>query len=89
MRELAPAQLTFLTGLPGVQRTDLVPEDLDGDGFVAPDEVTYRIDVDSADDAARVDWLLRDHFDQGTVQDGPVTIGVPENPWRLAPVSGR
>lgn len=87
-RELAPAQLTFLTGLPGVQRHDLLPEDVDGDGIVAPDEVAHHVEVDTARDAARIDWLLRDRFDAGSTMDGPVRVDVPEQPWTLAPVSG-
>lgn len=85
VRELAPAQLTFLTGLPGVQRYDLQPEDLDGDGFVAPGEIAHHVDVDSPLDVSRLDWLLRDRFDEGSVHDGPVRIGVPDVPWRVAP----
>lgn len=88
LRELAPAQLTFMTGLPGVQRYDLVPHDVDGDGIVAPDEVAHRIEVDTPQDAQRLDWLLQDRFDRGSVQDGPVQVVVPERPWMLAPVSG-
>lgn len=85
LRELAPAQLTFLTGLPGVQRYDLQPEDVDGDGLVAPDEIAHHIDVDTPFDVQRLDWLLRDRFVDGSIQDGPVRIGVPSIPWRVAP----
>lgn len=87
LRELAPAQLTFTTGLPGVQRHDLVPTDNDGDGIIAPDEVAHRIEVDTEADAVRLDWLLRDRFDEGSVENGPVHIVVPERRWRAAPVS--
>ncbi len=87
-RELAPAQMTFLTGLPGVQRYDLQPEDLDGDGRLAPGELAHHFDVDTAADITRLDWLLRDHFDEGTIHDGPVTFSVPSNPFHLAPVRG-
>ncbi len=83
MRELAPAQLTFATGLPNVQRYDLVPDDLNGDGQLAPHEVSHRIEVDTTDDVTRLDWLLRDRFDEGSVQDGIVRIVVPEQPWRI------
>lgn len=85
VRELAPAQLTFITGLPGVQRYDLQREDLDGDGLVAPDEIAHHVDADSEADVRRLDWLLRDRFTEGSIQDGPVRIGVPEHPWRIAP----
>ena len=88
LRELAPAQMTFLTGLPGVQRYDLQPEDLDGDGRLAPGELAHHLDVDTAADQQRLDWLLRDHFDEGTVHDGPVTFSVPDQPFRFAPVAG-
>lgn len=77
LRELAPAQLTFLNGLPGVQRIDLVPDDIDGDGHVAPEEAAYRVEVGTTADVARIDWLLRDRLDDGAVQDGPVQISVP------------
>lgn len=86
--ELAPVQLTFATGLPGVQRYDLVPTDLDGDGIVAPGEVTHRIEVDSESDVRQVDWLLRDRFDEGSVEDGPVQVVVPTRPWTAAPSTG-
>jgi hypothetical protein len=86
--ELAPAQLTFLTGLPGVQRYDLVPEDVDHDGAIAPDEFAHHVDVESQADAARLDWLLRDRFDVGSIFDGPVSIGVPSTPFRPAPIRG-
>ncbi len=82
LRELAPAQLTFTTGLPHVQRYDLVPEDLDGDGHLAPHEVSHRIEVDTEADVTRLDWLLRDRFDEGSIQDGLVRIVVPEHPFR-------
>lgn len=82
LRALSPVQLTFLTGLPGVQRADLVPQDLDGDGSLGPEEAAYRVDVDTAEDAQRVDWLLLDRFTSGTVQPGPVQISVPERPFR-------
>lgn len=85
LRELAPAQMTFLTGLPGVQRYDLQPEDLDGDGLVAPEEIAHHIDADTPQDVLRLDWLLRDRFVEGSIQDGPVRISVPETPWRVAP----
>lgn len=85
VRELAPAQLTFITGLPGVQRYDLQPEDVDGDGLVAPGEIAHRVDADAPLDVRRLDWLLRDRFDEGSVEDGPVRIGVPDVPWRVAP----
>lgn len=85
LRELSPAQLTFATGLPSVQRYDLVPEDLDHDGHLAPHELTHRIEVDTPADVTRLDWLLRDRFDEGSVQDGLVRIVVPERPWRVAP----
>lgn len=86
--ELAPAQLTFLTALPGVQRYDLVPEDIDRDGIIAPDEFAHHVDADSDADVQRLDWLLRDRFDEGSVHDGPVTFAVPANPWQPAPVRG-
>ena len=82
LSELAPAQLTFATGLPHVQRYDLVPEDLDGDGHFAPHEVSHRIEVDTSEDVTRLDWLLRDRFDEGSIQDGLVRIVVPEHPFR-------
>ena len=82
MRELAPAQLTFAAGLPGVQRYDLVPDDLDHDGHLAPHEVAHRIEVDTPEVAARIDWLLRDRFDEGSIQDGIVQVVVPTRPWR-------
>jgi hypothetical protein len=85
LRELAPAQLTFATGLPGVQRYDLVPDDLDHDGFLAPHEVAHRIEVDTPADVTRLEWLLRDRFDEGSVQDGLVKVVVPERPWRVSP----
>lgn len=83
LRELSPAQLTFVTGLSHVQRYDLVPDDLDGDGFFAPHEVAHRIEVDSSEDVEQLDWLLRDRFDEGSVQDGLVRIIVPTRPWRI------
>lgn len=86
VRELAPAQLTFPATVPGVQRYDLTPHDVDQDGFVGPDEIAHLIEVDAAADVARVDWLLRDRFDEGSVYDGPVSIVVPEQPFR-PPVS--
>ena len=86
-RPLAPAQLTFLNGVPGVSRADLVPQDVDGDGAVAPGEASYRVEVANGESAARVDWLLRDRLDAGTVQPGPVQVVVPETPW--LPVDGR
>lgn len=85
LSELAPAQLTFTTGLPNVQRYDVVPDDLDHDGFLAPHEVSHQIEVDTPADVARLDWLLRDRFDEGSVQDGLVKIVVPSRPWRVAP----
>lgn len=85
LRELAPAQLTFATGLLHVQRYDLVPDDLDGDGYFAPHELSHRIEVDTPEDVVRLDWLLRDRFDEGSIQDGLVRIVVPERPWRVAP----
>lgn len=85
LRELAPAQLTFATGLRNVQRYDLVPDDLDGDGHLAPHEVSHRIEVDTPADVTRLDWLLRDRFDEGSIQDGLVRIVVPERPWRITP----
>ncbi|MCB0878765.1 MAG: hypothetical protein KDC46_07270 [Thermoleophilia bacterium] len=87
-RELTPAQTTFLIGLPGVQRYDMQPEDLNGDGHLAPDEIAHHIDVDTRADAERLDWLLRDHLDDGAVHAGPITFGVPNEPFRLAPVRG-
>jgi hypothetical protein len=89
LRELAPAQLTFATGLPGVQRYDLVPEDLDHDGFLAPHELSHRIEVDTDEDVTRLDWLLRDRFDEGSIQDGLVSIVVPRTPWRAVPDTQR
>jgi len=86
--ELAPAQLTFLTALPGVQRTDLVPFDLDGNGIIGPGEYAYQVEVDAAADRDRIDWLLRDRFDEGTVQDGPVRVVVPEKPFATSVVPG-
>lgn len=86
--ELAPAQLTFLTGLPGVQRYDLLPTDVDGDGTIAPQEAAHHIEVSTPADAERLDWLLRDRFDAGSIHDGPVSIGVPAQPWQLAQVPG-
>lgn len=84
IRELAPAQLTFTATIPGVQRYDLAPHDVDGDGLVAPDEYAHLIEVDGPDDVRRIDWLLRDRFDEGSVQDGPVQIVVPRQPFRPA-----
>lgn len=76
LRELSPAQVTFNTALPGVQRYDLVPTDLDGDGTIAPEEVAHRIEVDTPTAVGRIDWLLKDRFD-GTIQPGPVQVLVP------------
>jgi hypothetical protein len=87
-RELTPAQLTFLTGLPGVQRYDLFPEDLDGDGAIAPEEVAHHVEVDTPRDVEHLDWLLRDRIDAGSTMRGPDRIDVPAQPWTLAPVSG-
>lgn len=87
VRDLAPAQLTFITGLPGVQRSDLVPSDTNGDGFVGPEEAAYLVEVDRDIDAARVDWLLRNRLDDGMVQEGPVQVTVPTHPWRPAPIT--
>jgi hypothetical protein len=88
LHELTPGELTFLTGLPGVQRHDVVPEDLDNDGLVAPDEVAHHVEVDTSRDAERLDWLLRDRFDEGSLEHGPVKVLVPAQPWTIAPVSG-
>ena len=82
LRELAPAQLTFASGLPGVQRYDLVPDDLDHDGTLLPHEVAHRIEVDADATAARIDWLLRDRFAEGSVHDGVVQVVVPARAWR-------
>ncbi len=84
VRDLTPAQLTFASLLPGVQRYDLVPEDLDRNGIISPEEVVHRIEVDTPEDVARLDWLLRDRFDDGSIQNGPVSIVVPAHPWRVA-----
>jgi hypothetical protein len=78
MQELAPAQLTFPTCIPGVRRHDLVPRDLDGNGVIDPSEVVHRIEVATKADVARIDWLLRDRVDDGVVYDGPVEIVVPD-----------
>ncbi|MCW2926471.1 MAG: hypothetical protein JWM86_439 [Thermoleophilia bacterium] len=86
-RDLTPAQVTFNTALPGVQRYDLVPTDLNGDGAVAPGELAHRIEVDTAEDAARIDWLLKDRLD-GTIQPGPVHVVVPQDAWTVAPIAG-
>jgi hypothetical protein len=88
VRELTPAQHTFLVAIPGVQRYDLVGEDVDGDGFVAPSERAHHIDVESPEDGRRVDWLLRDRFDEGMVEAAPVTITLPRTPWRPLPGPG-
>jgi hypothetical protein len=88
IRELAPAQLTFLTGLPGVQRYDLEPHDSNGDGKLVPGEFAHTVEVDSNEDAARIGWLLRDRFDHGSIHDGPVVVQVPVQPWQPAPVRG-
>jgi hypothetical protein len=85
---LAPAQLTFLTGLPGVQRYDLVPTDPDRDGIIAPDRFVHLVEADTADDARRLDWLLRDRFDDGSIHAGPVRFTSPVDPWQAAPVRG-
>ncbi|MCW2921835.1 MAG: hypothetical protein JWL76_1709 [Thermoleophilia bacterium] len=82
VRDFTPAQLTFTTGLPHVQRYDLVPEDLNGDGHLAPEEVAHRVEVDSPQDAAHIDWLLRDRLDEHGIQPGPVRVVVPVSPFR-------
>ena len=87
LRDLAPAQLTFASGLPSVQRYDLVPEDLDGDGSLAPHEVSHRVEVDTQSDVTRLDWVLRDRFDEGSIQDGLVRIVVPARSWSVASAS--
>lgn len=87
VRELAPAQLTFASALPGVQRYDMVASDVNGDGHIAPGEAVHHIEVADGETAARLDWLLRDRFDDGSIQDGPVEIVVPAEPWMpLRPV---